>query len=134
MKQWQVKQSPYLNFGKVWKMTNPIQIEASPIFQKNLRTLAKKYRNIRQDLQPIINQLEQGKLLGDQISGISYPVFKLRVKNSDIKKGKSGGDRLIYYLKTLTGIVLLTIYPKSGQSDIEAKEIRDIIIEYQQKN
>jgi mRNA-degrading endonuclease RelE of RelBE toxin-antitoxin system len=115
-------------------MTNQIQIEASPIFQKKLRTLAKKYRNIRQDIQPIINQLEQGELLGDQISGISYPVFKLRVKNSDIKKGKSGGYRLIYYLKTSTGIVLLAIYPKSEKSDIEAKEIRDIITEYQQKN
>ncbi len=42
-------------------MTNPIQIEASPAFQKNIRTLAKKYRNIRQDLQPVINQLEQGE-------------------------------------------------------------------------
>jgi mRNA-degrading endonuclease RelE of RelBE toxin-antitoxin system len=70
-------------------MTNPIQIEASPTFQKNIRTLTKKYRNIRQDLQPVINQLEQGELLGDQISGIGYPVFKLRVKNSDINKGKS---------------------------------------------
>jgi mRNA-degrading endonuclease RelE of RelBE toxin-antitoxin system len=115
-------------------MTNPIQIEASPIFLKNIRTLAKKYRNIRQDLQPVINQLEQGELLGDQISGIGYPVFKLRVKNSDINKGKSGGYRLIYYLKTLTGIVLLTIYPKSEQSDIEADEIRDIITEYQQQS
>jgi mRNA-degrading endonuclease RelE of RelBE toxin-antitoxin system len=86
-------------------MTNLIQIEASPTFQKNIRTLAKKYRNIRQDLQPVINQLEQGQLLGDQISGISYPVFKLRVKNSDIKKGKSGGYRLIYYLKTYVYII-----------------------------
>ena len=114
-------------------MTNPIQIEASPTFQKNIRTLVKKYRNIRQDLQPVINQLEQGELLGDQISGIGYLVFKLRVKNSDINKGKSGGYRLIYYLKTSTGIVLLTIYPKSEQSDIEADEIKDIIIEYQQR-
>lgn len=31
-------------------MTNSIQIEASPTFQKNVRILAKKYRNIRQDL------------------------------------------------------------------------------------
>ena len=113
-------------------MNNLIQIEASLIFQKNIRNLAKKYRNIRQDIQPIINQLEQGELLGDQISGIGYPVFKLRVKNSDIQKGKSGGYRLIYYLKTSTGIVLLTIYPKSEQSDIEADEIRDIITKYQQ--
>ena len=114
-------------------MTNPIQIEASPTFQKNIRNLVKKYRNIRQDIQPVINQLEQGELLGDQISGIGYPIFKLRVKNSDIKKGKSGGYRLIYYLKTLTGIVLLTIYTKSEQSDIEADEIGDIITEYQQR-
>jgi hypothetical protein len=69
-------------------MTNPIQIEASPTFQKNIRTLSKKYRNIRQDLLPVINQLEQGELLGDQISGIGYPVFKLRVKNTDINKEK----------------------------------------------
>ncbi|MEI6429470.1 MAG: type II toxin-antitoxin system RelE/ParE family toxin [Pseudanabaena sp. ELA607] len=115
-------------------MTNPVQIEVSPTFQENIRSLAKKYRNIRQDLQPVINQLEQGELLGDQISGIGYPVFKLRVKNSDIQKGKSGGYRLIYYLKTSTGIVLLTIYPKSEQSDIEADEIRDIITEYQQQS
>ncbi len=113
-------------------MTSPIQIEASPTFQKNIRTLSKKYRNIRQDLQPVINQLEQGELLGDQIAGIGYPVFKLRIKNSDIQKGKSGGYRLIYYVKTSTGIVLLTIYPKSEQSDIEANEIMDIIAEYQQ--
>jgi mRNA-degrading endonuclease RelE of RelBE toxin-antitoxin system len=59
-------------------------------------------------------------------------MFKLRVKNSDIQKGKSGGYRPIYYVKTLTGIVFLTIYPKSEQSDIEADEIRDIITEYQQ--
>ena len=45
-------------------MTNLIQIEASPTFQKKLRALAKKYRSIRQDLQPIISQLEQGELLG----------------------------------------------------------------------
>jgi mRNA-degrading endonuclease RelE of RelBE toxin-antitoxin system len=115
-------------------MTNLIQIEASPTFQKKLRELAKKYRSIRQDLQPIISQLEQGELLGDQISGIGYPVFKMRIKNSDIQKGKSGGYRLIYYVKISTSIVLLTIYPKSEQSDIEANEIRDIIAKYQQQS
>lgn len=115
-------------------MTNLIQIEASPIFQKKLRALAKKYSSIRQDLQPIISQLEQGELLGEQISGIGYPVFKMGIKNSDIQKGKSGGYRLIYYVKISTSIILLTIYPKSEQSDIEANEIRDIITKYQQKS
>ena len=113
-------------------MTNQINVEASPIFLKNIRTLPKKYPRIQNDMQSVIQQLERGELLGDQISGIGYPVFKLRVKNSDIQKGKSGGYRLIYYVKTATGIVLLTVYPKSEQADIDATEIRDIIAEYRQ--
>ena len=56
-----------------------IQVEASPTFNRNLRSLAKKYRSIRNDIQPVIEQLERGELLGDQISGIGYEVFKLRV-------------------------------------------------------
>ena len=59
-----------------------IQVEASPTFNRNLRALAKKYRSIRCDIQPVIEQLEQGELPGDQISGIGHTVFKLRVRNS----------------------------------------------------
>lgn len=110
-----------------------IQVEASPTFKRNLRTLAKKYRSIRHDIQPMIEQLERGELPGDQIPGIGYPVFKLRVRNSDIQKGKSGGYRLIYYVKTERGIILLTIYAKSEQVDIIAEDIRNIIAEYEQR-
>ena len=74
----------------------PIQVEASPTFNRNLRTLAKKYRNIQHDIQPVIEQLKQGEYLGDRIPGVTYEVFKLRVRNSDAQKGKSGGYRLLY--------------------------------------
>lgn len=110
-----------------------IQVEISLTFQRNLRTLAKKYRSIRNDIQPVIEQLERGELPGNRISGIGYEVFKLRVRNSDIQKGKSGGYRLIYYVKTATGIILLTIYTKSEQADIAADDIRDIIAEYEKR-
>ncbi|PSB32861.1 type II toxin-antitoxin system RelE/ParE family toxin [Chlorogloea sp. CCALA 695] len=109
-----------------------IQVEASLTFNRNLRTLAKKYRSIRNDIQPIIEQLEQGELPGDQIIGVDYTVFKLRVRNTDIQKGKSGGYRLIYYVKTAMGIILLTIYTKSEQVNIAADDIRSIIAEYEQ--
>ena len=59
-------------------------------------------------------------------------VYKLRVRNSDIQKGKSGGYRLIYYVQTSTGIILLTIYAKSEQVDIAVEEIQQIIKEYEQ--
>ncbi|VXD20049.1 type II toxin-antitoxin system RelE family toxin [Planktothrix paucivesiculata] len=110
-----------------------IQVEVSPIFKRNLHTLVKKYRSIRNDIQPIIEQLERGELPGDQIPEIGYVVFKLRVRNSDIQKGKSGGYRLIYYIKTATAIILLTIYAKSEQVDIAADDIRSIIREFEQQ-
>jgi len=68
-----------------------IQVEVSPTFSRNLRALAKKYRSIRNDIQPVIEQLEKGELPGDQIPEVGYAVFKLRVRNSDTQKGKSGG-------------------------------------------
>ena len=100
-----------------------IQIKVTPEFKRSLRTLAKRYRNIRSDIQPIIDQLQAGKIIGDQIPGIRYTVFKVRVRNSNIQKGKSGGYRFIYYLKTSTKIILVTIYSKSDQGDIKADTI-----------
>ncbi|MEO9127383.1 MAG: type II toxin-antitoxin system RelE/ParE family toxin [Microcoleus sp.] len=108
-----------------------IQVEAAPTFTKNLRNLAKKYRIVRNDIQPLIEQLQRGELPGDRISGTGYDVFKVRVRNSDIQKGKSGGYRLIYYVKTENGITLLTVYTKSVQADIPAEAITGIILEYE---
>jgi mRNA-degrading endonuclease RelE of RelBE toxin-antitoxin system len=104
-----------------------VQVEAARTFTRDLRTLAKKYRSIYQDVQPIIEELQNGTIVGDQIPNIGYTVFKVRIRNTDIQKGKSGGYRLIYYLQTTTGIILLSIYPKSEQADIDADEIRAII-------
>ena len=108
-----------------------IQVEATAKFKRNLRVLSKKYSRIRNDIQPVINQLQLGELPGDQISGIGYTIFKLRVKNSDIQKGKSGGYRVIYYLKTVTNIILVTIYSKSEQEDISGEEIQQILADFE---
>ncbi|MGL5805145.1 MAG: type II toxin-antitoxin system RelE/ParE family toxin [Xenococcaceae cyanobacterium] len=108
-----------------------VKVQASPTFQRNIRKLGKKYRNIRHDVEPVIKQLQNGELPGNQISGIGYKVFKLRVENSDIVKGKSGGYRLIYYCQTTMGIILLTIYTKSERADIAADDIKRIITQYE---
>jgi mRNA-degrading endonuclease RelE of RelBE toxin-antitoxin system len=72
-----------------------IQVEVSPTFNRNLRVIAKKYRSIRNDIQPVIEQLEPGELPGDQIPDIGYAVFKLRVRNSDTQKGS---DTFCYWM------------------------------------
>ena len=38
----------------------PIEIRFTPEFKRNLRALAKKYRNIRLDIDPVIQQLQAG--------------------------------------------------------------------------
>ncbi len=115
-------------------MPNEIQIEFTPEFKRNLRALAKKYRQIRSDIQPVVDSLQKGDFVGDQIKGAEYTVFKVRVKNSDIQKGKSSGYRMIYYLKTPTKIILITLYSKLEQTDITAKQIRKILKEFEQQD
>lgn len=104
-----------------------MQVSVSARFASEVRQLGKRYRRIRLDIQPIITQLESGELPGDQIPGMNYTLFKIRVKNSDVQKGKSGGYRMIYYLKTEAQILLVTIYSKSDKPDITADEVREII-------
>lgn len=105
----------------------PIEVRTSERFDREIRQLAKRYRRIRIDIQPIIDQLEAGELPGDQIPGMDYTLFKVRIKNSDVQKGKSGGYRIVYYVKTATNILLITLYSKSDKSDITADEVREII-------
>jgi hypothetical protein len=59
---------------------------------------------------------------------VEFEVYKVRAANSNARKGKSGGYRIIYQLKpTEEAVVLITIYSKSEQADVAAAEIRRII-------
>ncbi len=111
--------------------SSPIQIALTPRFKKDLRELAKRYRSIRTDLQPLIEQLQTGEIPGDRIVGIKNLIFKVRLKNSNIQKGKSGGYRVIYYLKTDEEIILATIYAKSDITDVSNETILDAIAQYE---
>jgi mRNA-degrading endonuclease RelE of RelBE toxin-antitoxin system len=91
--------------------------------------LAKKYRRIKADLEPIIDQLKSGSKPGDRVPQVGHEVFKVRVKNSDAKRGKSGGYRLIYYVKSASEVVLVSVYSKTEQADIAPEEIRQIILD-----
>jgi mRNA-degrading endonuclease RelE of RelBE toxin-antitoxin system len=104
-----------------------VQVETSGTFERQFRILFKRYRKIRSDVQPVIEQLQSGEILGDRLSGLNIVVFKVRVKNSDIQKGKSAGYRLIYQVETLARIILLAIYAKSDQSSISTTEIEEIV-------
>ena len=109
-----------------------VEVKYTPEFKRNLRLLAKKYRHIRSDIQPIIEEIQNGNFLGDQVIDTGYVIFKVRIRNTDISKGKRSGYRFIYYLKRLKEVIFITIYSKKEQSDIAARKILKILKEYEE--
>ncbi len=109
-----------------------IQIDFTPEFKRKLGLLAKRYRNIRSDILSVIDQLQIGNFVGARISGVgfNYVVFKVRIKNSNIQKGKSAGYRLIYQIESTTSVLLLAIYSKSDQQDMALSEISNILDDF----
>ncbi|MEH2376046.1 type II toxin-antitoxin system RelE/ParE family toxin [Nostoc sp.] len=82
-----------------------VSIRFSDEFEQELYRLSKRFRNIRSDVQPIIEQLQQGNVVGDAYGGLrlciagigeQYIIYKVRVRNSSIQKGKSARYRLIF--------------------------------------
>ncbi|MEY2976437.1 MAG: hypothetical protein ACO3NK_07345 [Prochlorotrichaceae cyanobacterium] len=77
--------------------SSPTRVFVADAFKREARYLKKRYRNITSDLETLIEQLRSGERPGDRITGFpDYFVYKVRVKNSDLRKGKSSGYRVIY--------------------------------------
>ena len=99
-------------------------IATSP-FEKELKRLAKKYKSLVNDLERLISELEEKPTIGTLISEDCY---KIRLAISSKGKGKSGGARLITYVRVVKQTVyLLTIYDKSEYDSISKEESRSII-------
>ena len=107
--------------------TPPVEIRFTPEFKRNLRALSKRYH-----LEPILEKLQSGIFIGDQIPRTGFILYKVRIRNRDAQRGKSGGYRLIYYLQTSHSITLITLYSKAEQSDISVTELRRIIREFEE--
>ena len=94
-------------------------------FEREFKRLSKKYISLKSEYKELIEELEKnpekGTLLGNN-------VYKIRLAIASKGKGKSGGARVITYLKTQQGnVYLLTIYDKSEKNDISDKEILNIL-------
>lgn len=111
-----------------------VQVEFTSEFKRNLRQLAKKYRRIKTDIQPVLDSLAKGETPGDQVPhlGESWTIFKVRARNSDSGRGKSGGYRIVYWIRSDAPVVLITVYSKSEQGDVRPAEIRRAIVEFSQ--
>ncbi len=99
-------------------------------FGRKLKKLKKKYPNIKNDLNELLSNMEDGGVSGVPIPGLFNKVFKIRAFSSDMKRRKSGGFRLIYYDKNENcEIYLLTIYAKTKSENIPIQDIQTVLKE-----
>lgn len=94
----------------------------TPQFVKSVKKLSKKYKQIKNDLQNIQKEIENENFID-----LGYNCFKLRLANSSIPTGKSGGFRIIYYKKIEDKIYLLEIYSKTELENIDDSKIIEIL-------
>jgi mRNA-degrading endonuclease RelE of RelBE toxin-antitoxin system len=90
-------------------------------FEKELKKLAKKYLSLKTDLQILAQSLSINPVQGVSLGNICY---KIRLAITSKGKGKSGGARIITFVKVINEIVLLiTIYDNSLKENITTKEL-----------
>ena len=77
---------------------------ATARFVRELKRLAKKYASLKSEYEILINELEQNPEKG---TALGNNLYKIRLAIASKGKGKSGGARVITYLKTEEGKVFL---------------------------
>jgi len=102
------------------------KIDTIPRFEKDVKKLKKKFPKIKNDLVKSINELSSNPELG---INLGENIFKVRIQNSSIPAGKSGGFRIITYYKKDDILYLVTIYSKTEQDTILTAKLRKIIKE-----
>ena len=96
-------------------------------FDKEFKTLLKKYKSLPEDIAKLKYLLLQNPKTG---VSIGKNAFKVRLAINSKHSGKSGGGRIITYMIDKQGeIYLLTIYDKSEKETITDKELKQMIKE-----
>ncbi|MDR7129024.1 hypothetical protein J2X69_001359 [Algoriphagus sp. 4150] len=101
------------------------EILATASFEKKLKKIAKKHKSVKEDLKTLISHLNKNPKLGKPLG---KDCFKIRLVISSKGKGKSGGARVITFLKLVKNrIYLLDIYDKSDKDSLSDKELKILI-------
>lgn len=97
-------------------------------FEKEIKRLTKKYPSLKKDYSLLLESLEQNPSQGVSLGN---NIYKIRLLISSKGTGKSGGARVITYLKIVNKeLVLVSIYDKSDRANISDKEIKGRLKRY----
>jgi len=94
-------------------------------FLKEIKKLHKRYKSITKDLKQLKKELNENPKSGIKLGNNCY---KIRLANSSVPTGKSGGFRVIYYYVDINdNIFLVHIYSKSDTGNISENRILEIL-------
>ena len=103
-------------------------VELSPNFKKEAKRLSKKYLSLKSELDALFKELEKNPTLGTPLGNDMY---KIRLAIASKNKGKSGGARILSFVKvTQTTVLLFAIYSKGEADSLTDKQIKDLIRVY----
>lgn len=98
------------------------EVVTSPVFDRNVKRLAKKYPSIRADVASLIDELAERPDTG---SPLGKDCYKVRMAIRSKGKGRSGGARVISCVKVVRKtVILLSIYDKSEMETMSDNELQ----------
>lgn len=104
------------------------KIELTENFKKEAKKLIKKYASLRLEIVEMGKELEKNPTLGTPLGN---DVYKIRLAIASKNKGKSGGARIISFVKIIDETVyLLSIYSKGEKDSISDREIIELLKEF----
>lgn len=93
-----------------------------PSFLSDVKKLAKKYRSIVADIDAVAQQLKTTPELG---TPLGKNCFKIRIKIDSLKRGRSGGGRLITCVQIIDKTVyMVAVYDKNIWDNIPDEELK----------
>ena len=102
-----------------------MKIRLHPQFERDVKTLGKKYRSLEADLDALMESLETEPIQGDALGQNRY---KVRLKIASKGKGKKGGGRVITYVRISEDeLWLLTMYDKSDIENVNDRFLDDLV-------
>ena len=109
------------------RLLHNLTIKDTDTFNKAVKTLKKRFRSIDQDWLAFVNSIKTDEDLG---ICLGEGIYKTRIANSDEHSGKSGGYRLISYLKLVDNeLYLIYIYDKSDFENLSENKIDQLILD-----
>lgn len=101
------------------------EVDSISLFDKQAKRLIKKYPSLKTELASLIDTLANNPIQG---TALNNNLYKIRLSISSKGKGKSGGARIITFVKvSATTVYLTSIYDKSEKVSITNKELLQII-------